>query len=134
MAVNKSIRRKALFRPWNCLVRVLVSALVLPVIVAGFAAGEERGEPDEAIKKSYKKGKNYCGFCMICHGNNGKGTVLDKGGGDGSTSRWIAASSWSRGCSAEHYFAWVKRSGGWDDLREKRCRDKAAAAADDAGG
>lgn len=34
----------------------------------------------ESFKKSYKKGKNYYGFCMFCHGRDGKGTRLDEGG------------------------------------------------------
>ena len=35
------------------------------------------------LRKAIKRGKNYYGFCMFCHGKNGKGTVLDKGG------RWL---------------------------------------------
>lgn len=34
----------------------------------------------EFFKKSYKTGKNYYGFCMFCHGRDGKGTRLDEGG------------------------------------------------------
>ena len=34
----------------------------------------------EFFKKSYKRGKNYYGFCMFCHGRDGKGTRLDAGG------------------------------------------------------
>lgn len=59
---------------------VIVLALVFPLSALISVAGEAPIEPDEAFKKSYKKGKNYYGFCMFCHGSNGKGTVLDKGG------------------------------------------------------
>jgi mono/diheme cytochrome c family protein len=58
----------------------LVLVFPLLLLVAISAVADERVERDEVFKKSYKKGKNYFGFCMFCHASNGKGTVLDQGG------------------------------------------------------